>query len=141
MCINRSSYGISVLTSYDVRGENNGRIWTPVIHAIHISLYGYDIHMYDIYIYIVIYRIIDHLLRWDAHGWLSELILFGSFWCQTSMFRRRDDSACLLSAALIHRTTPCALLTTHHVCILLLDRKTTHVCWMRRLNKKNAWKT
>ena len=51
MCINRSSYGISVLTSYDVQGENNGRIWTPVIHAIHISLYGYDIHMYDIYIY------------------------------------------------------------------------------------------
>ena len=113
--------------------------YTPVIHAIHISLYGiwYTYVLY-IYIHIVIYRIIDHLLRWDAHGWLSELILFGSFWCQTSMFRRRDDSACLLSAALIHRTTPCALLTTHHVCILLLDRKTTHVCWMRRLNKKKC---
>ena len=139
MCINRSSYGISVLTSYDVQGEKDGRqlyasytcdTYLSVRHMIYICI-----------IYIVIYRIIDHLLRWDAHGWLSELILFGSFWCQTSMFRRRDDSACLLSAALIHRTTPCALLTTHHVCILLLDRKTTHVCWMRRLNKKNAWKT
>ena len=66
MCINRSSYGISVLTSYDVQGEKDGR-----------QLYAS--YTCDTYLS-VIYRIIDHLLRWDAHGWLSELILFGSFW-------------------------------------------------------------
>lgn len=87
MCINRSSYGISVLTSYDVQGEKDGLrmdasytcdTYLSVRHMIYICI-----------IYIVIYRIMNHLLRWDAHGWLSELILFGPFWCQTSMFPQK----------------------------------------------------
>ena len=80
MCINRSSYGISVLTSYDVQGEKDGRqLYASYTCDTYLSV-RHMIYICIIYIYIVIYRIIDHLLRWDAHGWLSELILFGSFW-------------------------------------------------------------
>ena len=143
MCINRSSYGISVLTSYDVQGEKDGRqLYASYTCDTYLSV-RHMIYICIIYILLFIGLQTTYYAGMHMAGFPSSffLVLFGSFWCQTSMFRRRDDSACLLSAALIHRTTPCALLTTHHVCILLLDRKTTHVCWMRRLNKKNAWKT
>ena len=51
MCINRSSYGISVLTSYDVQGEKDGlRMDASYTCDTYLST-AYDIHMYYIYIY------------------------------------------------------------------------------------------